>query len=112
MIEHKDNALFRLVLSQLVSCGQAPEPTAPRKKYVMVDNYRIHFAKSVQEWLTKHANDVQLLSALANNELSDIMEMTWAVTTGPHHAHESIPGLLLLVVGHVRGGHSGQHFPC
>ncbi len=53
-----------------------------------------------------------LLSALANNELSDILEMTWAVATGPHHAHESIPGLLLLVVGHVQGGHSSQHVPC
>ena len=76
MIEHKDNALFRLVLSQLVSCGQAPEPTAPRKKYVVVDNYRIHFAKPDLESHTKLANDEQLITALANNELSDITEMT------------------------------------
>jgi transposase len=42
--DHKNNALFRAVLSQLIE----PEAGQPaRKKYVVVDNYRIHFAKPV-----------------------------------------------------------------
>jgi hypothetical protein len=43
--DHKNNALFRSVLSQVVEPG-TKQPA--RKKYVVVDNYRLHFAKPVQ----------------------------------------------------------------
>jgi transposase len=56
--EHKDNALFRLLLTQL-----APPDASPtdRKKYVVVDNYRIHFAKPVQAFLAEHQGEIELV---------------------------------------------------
>jgi putative transposase len=59
--EHKDNALFRSVLTQVIPDAQASDEAPPRKKYVIVDNYRIHFTKAVQAWLTEHANEVELV---------------------------------------------------
>jgi putative transposase len=59
--EHKNNALFRSVLAQLIPEAQTSDKAPPRKKYVVVDNYRIHFAKPVQAWLAEHADEVELV---------------------------------------------------
>lgn len=59
--EHKDNALFRAVLTQLMPDAQASEEAPPRKKYVVIDNYRIHFTKAVLAWLTEHTDQVELI---------------------------------------------------
>jgi hypothetical protein len=56
--DHKNNALFRSALSQLI------EPDAGqlvRKKYVVVDNYRIHFAKPVLAFLVAHQDEIELM---------------------------------------------------
>jgi transposase len=58
MGEHKDNALFRSVLTQLTP----PDASQiDRKKYVVVDNYRIHFAKPVQAFLAEHQDAIELV---------------------------------------------------
>lgn len=59
--DHKDNALFRSVLTQLIPQAQASAERSPRKKYVVLDKYRIHFTKAVQAWLTEHAAEVELV---------------------------------------------------
>jgi len=59
--DHKDNALFRSVLTQLMPDAQAAEGAPPRKKYVVIDKYRIHFTKAVQAWLTEHTDQVELV---------------------------------------------------
>jgi transposase len=46
--KHKHNALFRAVLAQVISSDGLPVAPTPRKKYVVVDNYHVHFAKAVQ----------------------------------------------------------------
>ncbi len=54
--DHKDNALFRSVLGQLIE----PDASQPaRKKYVVVDNYRIHFAKPVLALLEAHQDEIE-----------------------------------------------------
>jgi DDE superfamily endonuclease len=58
-VEHKDNALFRSVLSQVLE----PSDGVPRRKaYVVVDNYRIHFAKPVLALLATHADRIELVT--------------------------------------------------
>lgn len=46
----KTNALFRQLLTLLNECCGPPI----RRIYVVVDNYTIHKAKAVQEWLARH----------------------------------------------------------
>jgi hypothetical protein len=53
--------LFRSVLTQLIPNAQASDEAPPRKKYVVVDKYRIHFTEAVQAWLTEHADEVELV---------------------------------------------------
>lgn len=57
--EHKDNALFRTVLSQVL----APADGRGRRKiYVVVDTYRIHFAKPVLALLAAHSEQIELVT--------------------------------------------------
>ncbi len=72
--DHKNNALFRSLLSQVV----APAPEQPaRKKYVVVDNYRIHFAKPVQAFLTEHQDEVELVCLPTYSSKLNPMERFW-----------------------------------
>jgi putative transposase len=48
---HKTNALFRDLLSCLDACYPAERYT---RLYVVVDNYTIHHAKAVEQWLAAH----------------------------------------------------------
>jgi len=47
----KTNALFRDLLTQLEACYPAERYT---RVYVVVDNYKIHKAKAVEQWLAAH----------------------------------------------------------
>ncbi len=72
--DHKDNALFRSVLGQLI------EPTGEhpmRKKYVVVDNYRIHFAKPVQAFLTAHQDEIELVCLPTYSPKLNPVERFW-----------------------------------
>jgi putative transposase len=48
---HKNNGLFRDLLTLLDTTYPAPSVT---RIYVVVDNYRIHKAKAVEQWLANH----------------------------------------------------------
>jgi putative transposase len=48
---HKTNALFRDLLTQLAARYPADRYT---RLYVVVDNYKIHKAKAVEQWLAAH----------------------------------------------------------
>ena len=55
---HKDNALFRALLSQVL----APADDRGRRKiYVVVDNYRIHFAKPVLAKFSAYPEQIELV---------------------------------------------------
>jgi putative transposase len=47
----KSNELFRALLQDLDEAYPTPQY---KRIYVVVDNYRIHKAKAVEQWLTKH----------------------------------------------------------
>lgn len=57
--DHKDNALFRAVLTQVLEPSNA---RASRKVYVVIDTYRIHFAKSVLTLLAAHSDQIELVT--------------------------------------------------
>ncbi len=72
--EHKDNALFRSGLTQLV----VPETSQPaRKKYIVGDNYRIHFAKPVQVFLTEHQDEIELVCLPTYSPKLNAVERFW-----------------------------------
>ena len=72
--DHKDNALFRSVLGQLIEPG-ACHPG--RKKYVVVDNYRIHFAKPVQAFLQAHRDEIELVCLPTYSPKLNPVERFW-----------------------------------
>lgn len=55
---HKNNALFRAALDQLI---EPDGSEVVRKKYVVVDTYRIHFAKPVLAELSAHQDEIELV---------------------------------------------------
>ena len=72
--EHKDNALFRSVLSQVLE----PSDGVPRRKaYVVVDNYRIHFAKPVLAFLATHADRIELVTLPTYSPQLNPVERFW-----------------------------------
>jgi len=75
--EHKDNALFRSVLTQLVPDAHVANEEPPRKKYVVVDNYRIHFAKPVQAWLAEHVDEIELVCLPTYSPKLNPVERFW-----------------------------------
>lgn len=75
--EHKDNALFRSVLTRLVEETHLPAETPPRKKYVVVDNYRIHFARPVQIWLAEHVDEIELVCLPTYSPKLNPVERFW-----------------------------------
>jgi transposase len=56
---HKDKALFRSVLSQVL---EPSDESVRRKIYVVIDNYRIHFAKPVLALLAAHPEQLELVT--------------------------------------------------
>ena len=72
--DHKNNALFRSVLSQVVEPG-TKQPA--RKKYVVVDNDRLHFAKPVQAFLAEHQNEVELVCLPTYSPKLNPVERFW-----------------------------------
>ncbi len=72
--DHKNNALFRSVLAQVVE----PAPLQPvRKKYIVVDNYRIHFAKPVQAFLDEHQEEIELVCLPTYSPKLNPVERFW-----------------------------------
>ena len=72
--DHKNNALFRLVLGQLIE----PDGGQPiRKKYVVVDNYRIHFAKPVLALLEAHQDEIELVCLPTYSPKLNPVERFW-----------------------------------
>ncbi len=72
--DHKDNALFRSVLSQVL------DPVEERKKrkiYVVIDNYRIHFAKPVLALLAAHADQIELVTLPTYSPQLNPVERFW-----------------------------------
>lgn len=72
--DYKDNALFRAVLSQLV--GPTHEPQM-RKIYVVIDNYRIHFAKPVLAFLQAHQGRIELVCLPTYSPKPNPVERFW-----------------------------------
>jgi transposase len=72
--DHKQNALFRSVLAQVVEPAHA-QPI--RKKYVGVDTYRIHFAKPVQAFLAEHQDEVELVCLSTYSPKLNPVERFW-----------------------------------
>ena len=72
--EHKDHALFRSVLSQVLE----PSDGVPRRKtYVVVDNYRIHFAKPVLALLAAHSDQIELVTLPTYSPQLNPVERFW-----------------------------------
>ena len=69
--------MFRSVLTQLIPQAHASDEAPPRKKYVVVDNYRIHFTKAVQAWLTEHADEVELVRLPTYSPKLNPVERFW-----------------------------------
>jgi len=62
------------VLAQLIE----PEAVLPaRKKHVVVDNYRIHFAKSVQVFLAEHQDEIELVCLPTYSPKLNPVERFW-----------------------------------
>jgi putative transposase len=72
--DHKNNALFRSALSQLIE-PDAGQPV--RKKYVVVDNYRIHFAKPVLAFLEAHQDEIELVCLPTYSPKLNPVERFW-----------------------------------
>jgi transposase len=72
--EHKDNALFRSVLTQLL---EPSENVSGRKIYVVIDNYRIHFAKPVLALLAAHPEQIELVTLPTYSPQLNPVERFW-----------------------------------
>lgn len=72
--EHKDNALFRSVLSQVLDPA---EGVKGRKMYVVIDNYRIHFAKPVLALLAAHPERLELVTLPTYSPQLNPVERFW-----------------------------------
>jgi putative transposase len=72
--EHKDNALFRSVLSQVL---EPSDGGARRKIYVVIDNYRIHFAKPVLALLAAHSEQIELVTLPTYSPQLNPVERFW-----------------------------------
>ena len=72
--EHKDNVLFRAVLCQILE----PSKALPgRKVYVVIDNYRIHFAKPVLALLAAHSDQIELVTLPTYSPQLNPVERFW-----------------------------------
>jgi putative transposase len=72
--DHKNNALFRSVLSQVLE----PSETVKRRKiYVVIDNYRIHFAKPVLALLAAHSEQIELVTLPTYSPQLNPVERFW-----------------------------------
>jgi len=72
--EHKDNALFRSVLSQVLEPSNG---VVGRKIYVVIDTYRIHFAKPVLALLAAHPEQIELVTLPTYSPQLNPVERFW-----------------------------------
>jgi putative transposase len=72
--DHKDNALFRSVLSQVLD---PVEEGKKRKVYVVIDTYRIHFAKPVLALLAAHSDQIELVTLPTYSPQLNPVERFW-----------------------------------
>ncbi len=72
--DHKDNALFRSVLSQLL---EPPDGATVRKKYIVIDNYRIHFAQPVLALLAAASDQIELVTLPTYSPQLNPVERFW-----------------------------------
>jgi len=72
--EHKDNALFRAVLSHVLAPANAQ---TSRKVYVVIDTYRIHFAKPVLALLAAHPEQIELVTLPTYSPQLNPVERFW-----------------------------------
>ncbi len=72
--DHKDNALFRSVLSQVLELAEGRKR---RKVYVIIDNYRIHFAKPVLALLAAHSDQIELVTLPTYSPQLNPVERFW-----------------------------------
>jgi putative transposase len=72
--DHKDNALFRAVLTQVLEPSDA---RVSRKVYVVIDNYRIHFAKPVLTLLAAHSDQIELVTLPTYSPQLNPVERFW-----------------------------------
>lgn len=72
--DHKDNALFRAVLSQVLDPMKEEKE---RKLYVVIDNYRIHFAMPVLALLAAHADQIELVTLPTYSPQLNPVERFW-----------------------------------
>lgn len=103
--EQKDNALFRSVLTQLIPQAQACAEPSPCKKYVVVDNYRIHFTQAVQAWLTEHADEVELVRLPTYSPKLNPVERFWKYLcrrVTHNHLFPTIENLIEVVLAFFR----------
>lgn len=97
--EHKDNALFRAVLSQILEPSRA---LVERKIYIVIDNYCIYFAKPVLAFLAAHSEQIELVTLPTYSPQRNPVERFWKhvrhkVTHNPFF--QTIDRLLVAVKG-------------
>ena len=69
-----DRSLFRAVLTQLFEPTASPQA---RKIYVVIDNYRIHFAKPVLAFLQAHQDRIELVCLPTYSPKLNPVERFW-----------------------------------
>jgi transposase len=70
---NKNNVGFRQLLKQVLAC-HAGETT---KVVMILDNYRIHKAKAVCEWLRRHRNELRLYFLPTYSPRLNLIERVW-----------------------------------
>ena len=94
--------MFRSVLGQLIE----PDGEQPaRKKYVVVDNSRIHFAKPVLAFLQAHQDEIELVCLPAYSPKLNPVERFWKQLRRQvthHHFFQTIERLMDAVVSFFR----------
>lgn len=94
------NALFRELLGLL----EASSPAAPYTQlYVVVDTYKIHTAKAVEQWLATHPRVTLLLLPTYGPKANPIERAFGDVHDGctRHHRRKRLPDLVADVEDHV-----------
>jgi transposase len=99
---HKDHALFRAVLSQVLAPA---DDKGSRKIYVVVDTYRIHFAKPVLAKFSAHPKQIELVTRPSSSPQLDPARRFWKHVRRKvtHHTFfQTIDRLLDAVTGFLR----------
>jgi putative transposase len=96
----KTNALFRDLLTQLAACYPADRYT---RLYVVVDNYQIHQAKAVEQWLAGHPRVTLLFLPTYCPRANPIERACGEVHDGGtrNHQRKRLPDLVADVEDHL-----------